>query len=496
MRSSHLAQDFPVPPTNVPRMKPGFFLLVALFLAAPILAQVPPTTPPPVPNREFRGVWVASVANIDWPSKPGLTSEQQQAELVVILDKCAALHLNAVVFQIRPACDALYPSPYEPWSEYLTGTQGKAPEPLYDPLAFAVAEAHKRGLALHAWFNPYRARHASAKSPPAAAHISQTHPEWVKTYGKSLWLDPGEPAVQKYSLAVISDVVRRYDIDGVHIDDYFYPYKERGPDGQILDFPDDVSWGKYRAAGGKKKRDDWRRDNVNRFVEKLYQTVKREKKWVQVGISPFGIYRPGFPEQIKGFDAYREIYCDSRLWLQKGWLDYLSPQLYWKIEQTPQSFPVLLNWWAANNPKGRHIWPGLFTSKYDADEIAFQTRITRGLAQSGGAIHFSMTPILSNKGGIADTLASVYSSPALVPVFSWLDDAKPAAPTVTLDNLTLFWTGNASQWLVQTRIGSAWTTQILPGLTTSVTLASPPDAVQISAISRTGIQGFPAVVSR
>lgn len=486
-------------------MKPFFLFLSALFLAAPILAQAPtPTNPPPVPNHEFRGVWVASVANIDWPSRPGLPADAQQAELVAILDKCVALHLNAVVFQVRPACDALYQSALEPWSEYLTGAQGKAPEPLYDPLAFAVAEAHKRGLELHAWFNPYRARHSSAKSPLAAAHIANTHPELVKTYGKSLWLDPGEKAVQNYSLSVILDVVRRYDIDGVHVDDYFYPYKERGPNGKLLDFPDDVSWGKYRAGSGKKSRDDWRRENVNTFIEAMYAAVKQEKKWVQVGISPFGIYRPGNPAQIKGFDAYQEIYCDSRLWLQKGWLDYLAPQLYWKIEQTAQSFPVLLQWWAGENTQKRHIWPGVFTSRagirptdFAADDIAYQIKTARGVAGASGHIHFSMAALMDNRGGISDTLAPVYAAPALVPAFPWLDAAKPAAPqAVKLNAATLTWQGTAWLWLVQTRAGNEWTTQILPGATTSLTLPTPPDAVQISAISRTGVQSAPAAVSR
>jgi uncharacterized lipoprotein YddW (UPF0748 family) len=207
-------------------------------------------TIPPTPTREFRAVWIATVVNIDFPSKSGLTTDQQKAEIIAQLDKAVALKLNAVIFQVRPMCDALYASPYEPWSEFITGEMGKAPEPDYDPLAFAVQEAHKRSLELHAWFNPYRAHHPKATSPISANHISKTRPELVKQYGKYLWLDPGEKEVQDYSLKVIMDVVRRYDIDGVHIDDYFYPYPQRNEQNQIIDFPDDSSWQKYVISGG------------------------------------------------------------------------------------------------------------------------------------------------------------------------------------------------------------------------------------------------------
>src|SRR5579871_770045 len=220
---------------------------------------------PPLPNREFRAVWIATVANIDWPSRPGLPVEQQQEELLTILDMAAQLKLNAVILQVRPACDALYDSKLEPWSEYLTGTQGTPPSPYYDPLEFAVTEAHKRGLELHAWFNPYRARHIIAKSPLASGHIGKTHPELVKSYGGYLWLDPGERAVQDYSLRVILDVVHRYDIDGVHIDDYFYPYRVKDSRKQEVPFPDDASWQRYVTRGGKQNRDEWRRQNVDTF---------------------------------------------------------------------------------------------------------------------------------------------------------------------------------------------------------------------------------------
>ena len=217
----------------------------------------------------------------DLPSKAGLSTQQQQAELLTLLDKAVALRLNALVLQVRPSCDALYASKLEPWTEYLTGTMGRAPEPYYDPLALAVAEAHRRGLELHAWFNPFRARHTSAKSAIAASHISKTRPELVRKYGSLLWLDPGEAAVQEHALRVILDVTRRYEVDGVHLDDYFYPYPEKTAAKQVIPFPDDVSWAKYRKSGGPLTREDWRRDNVNRFVQRLHSAVKAEKPWVK-----------------------------------------------------------------------------------------------------------------------------------------------------------------------------------------------------------------------
>jgi uncharacterized lipoprotein YddW (UPF0748 family) len=248
-------------------------------LAAPLLlalavpsAALDGKSPPPLP-REFRGVWVATVANIDWPSKPGLPAEQQQKEFVAILDKCVELKMNAVIFQVRPMADALYESKLEPWSEYLTGAIGKPPEPRYDPLAFAVKEAHARGLELHAWFNPYRARHPSAKSPAPDDHITKRRPDLAKPYGTHYWMNPTNKEVQDHSIAVFLDVVRRYDIDGIHIDDYFYPYKER-KDGKTIEFPDDDTWAAYRKSGGKLSRDDWRRDAVNQFIRRMYVEVK------------------------------------------------------------------------------------------------------------------------------------------------------------------------------------------------------------------------------
>ena len=352
-------------------------------------------------EKEFRGAWVASVFNLDWPSKPGLSAAQQQAELRGILDRARKLGLNAILLQVRPAADALYESKIEPWSVFLTGTQGEAPG--YDPLAFAVREAHARGLELHAWFNPFRAA-SNANASFARNHVTRTHPEWIRRHGSLLWIDPGVPAAREYVLGVVLDVVRRYDIDGVHIDDYFYPYPTKGAG----DFADAASWKAVGAASGK-SRGDWRRDNINRFVEALYRGVKAEKPAAKVGISPFGIYRPGVPATIEaGLDAYGSLYCDAKLWLERGWCDYLAPQLYWSIEPAKQSFPVLLDWWRAQSKAGRPVWPGIATerigSQRPASEIAKQIALTRRGTEQPGHIHWNMKALMQDRGGIAKLL--------------------------------------------------------------------------------------------
>jgi uncharacterized lipoprotein YddW (UPF0748 family) len=409
-------------------------LLTALFAFSLIAADEPPPL-----KREFRGVWVATVSNIDWPSRPGLPADEQKAELIAILDKSKEMNLNAVVFQVRPMADALYESKLEPWSEYLTGESGKAPG--YDPLAFVIAEAHARGLELHAWFNPYRARHSSAKSPATADHITKKRPDLAKPYGTHYWMNPTNPEVADKSLAVILDVVKRYDVDGVHIDDYFYPYKEKDAAKETIPFPDDDTWEAYQKAGGKLTRDDWRRDAVNRFVERMYKQVKEVKPSVKVGISPFGIWRPGTPKGIAGFDQFAELYADAKLWLNEGWIDYYSPQLYWPIAQEKQSFPKLLGWWAGENTKKRHLWPGLYTSRapetakgWSAKEVADQVKIAREGSGASGVIHFSMKAFLKNAGGVTDAVKDAYAEPALVPETPWLAKGKaPVPPTVTRD---------------------------------------------------------------
>lgn len=487
-----------------------------------------PLLPPPAPRPEFRAVWIATVGNIDWPSRPGLTTDQQKAEMIALLDRAKQLNLNAVVFQVRPACDALYASPYEPWSEYLTGQQGKAPDPLYDPLAFAVEEAHKRGLELHAWFNPYRARTANDPNPAAPNHISVTRPDLAKPYGSLIWLDPGEPEVQDETVKVILDVVKRYDVDGVHMDDYFYPYPDVDQNKNVLPFPDDPSWNRYVASGGKLNRDDWRRENVNTLIRRLHDGIHAEKPWVKFGVSPFGIWRPGYPEQIQGFDSYAQLYADSRRWLWEGWVDYLAPQLYWKIEQTPQSYPVLLSWWTRQNPLGRNLWPGLYTGRaapgedggaaaWPGEEIVYQVRATRGISGATGNVHFSAKSLLSpdDRGGLGRLLKStVYTEPAPVPASPWLTgETPPPAPTGLMlrpaageEAPTLSWkaasarnSGSSAaapwEWIVQAHTGKTWSTAAI--LTRDqTTLPVPPgaDAVAVSAIGRTGSISFATVL--
>lgn len=475
-----------------------------------------PGLPPAIP-REFRAAWVATVENIDWPSKRGLPVERQKAEMLRLLDRAADMHLNAILLQVRPACDALYQSELEPWSEYLTGRQGQAPDPAYDPLAFAVEEAHRRGLELHAWFNPYRAAHPSARSAPAPNHISHTHPELVHHYGTQIWLDPGEEGTQAHSLAVILDVVRRYDIDGVHIDDYFYPYPENDSHGREIPFPDTLSYRRYRAGGGMLDRADWRRHNVDHFIERTYHAIKEAKPWVKFGISPFGIWRPGYPAQIKGYDAYKEIYCDSRKWLQEGWLDYLTPQLYWRIEQTPQSFPVLLEWWIDQNRHGRHIWPGSYASRvagedggkhpWPAAEIVYQAKIARGFADSQGVVQFSMKPLLKNSGGLADRLREFYAEPALVPASPWLGGTPPLAPALALSpygtdgTSAVTWQGSPidhiAWWAVQWRVRGTWHTRLLPGAQTALPLddLSGADRLAVSGVDRCGLQSKAGIIA-
>jgi len=391
--------------------------------------------PPPV-RREFRGAWVASVSNIDWPSRAGLPVEQQKQELIAILDKAVELNLNAIVLQVRPAADALYPSKLEPWSPYLTGQMGKPPEPFYDPLAFAIEEAHRRGLQLHTWFNPYRVRMDGAMGKPSADHSSQSRKKIVRKYGKMLWFDPGEPQAEEHFIAVLTDVVKRYDIDGVHIDDYFYPYQIKDKDGKTVPFPDDASYRRAVRRGEKLERDDWRRQNVNRLIERMYTEVKRLKPWVLVGISPFGIWRPGNPPGIEGLDQYSTLYADARLWFQEGWLDYMTPQLYWRVDSEKQSYPKLLAWWTEQNTKQRHLWPGNFTSRvrrspdesesatvWSAAELIRQIEATRAQPGATGNVHFSMKALMNNYDGIADKLKeSVYSEPALVPKSPWLEE--------------------------------------------------------------------------
>jgi uncharacterized lipoprotein YddW (UPF0748 family) len=509
-----------------------------------------PAEPPPAP-REFRAAWVATVANIDWPTKPNLPVEQQQAEIIAILNRAKEINLNAIVLQVRTSADALYDSKLEPWSEYLTGEQGKAPVPFYDPLKLWVDEAHKRGIELHAWFNPYRARHTQAKSPTAKNHISNTVPSAVKTYGGFLWMDPGEAAASDQTLNVILDVVRRYNIDGVHIDDYFYPYPIAVPGTEAppaspddtpapraeLPFPDEPAWQSYLATGKpnapKLSRDDWRRENVNVLIEKIYTGIKREKAHVKFGISPFGLGKPAKrPAGIAGFSQYDKLYADAELWLQKGWLDYFTPQLYWPIDQKAQAYGVLLDYWANENTQGRHLWPGLFTSRindtpktWQPQEVVNQIALTREKTKAApmvtGHVHFSMVALSQNRRGINDALtANLYQTPALVPASPWLDKVAPASPllkgvtstvgakTIGLAISTSTGAGAANnegvdKFAVWALYGNTWRFIVEPSMANAATMSLPRVSadgaallrVVVSALDRTGNESVRTSIS-
>ncbi len=504
-------------------------LAIVLASALSGCAIFAPSGPPPAP-REFRSAWVATVANIDWPSKGNTDSIKQQAEAIAILDRAKAMNLNAIVLQVRPSADAIYPSKLEPWSEYLSGQQGKAPMPAYDPLQFWVTEAHARGMELHAWFNPYRARHSSAKSPNAPDHIANTIPNAVKTYGTFEWMDPSEEQASRQTLAVIIDVVKRYDIDGVHLDDYFYPYPIEvasplapgvaaldgvAPTMAELDFPDQPAWQRYLDGGGKLARADWRRHNVNTLIEAMSKAIHQEKSWVRFGISPFGIAKPDRrPATIKGFSQYDKLYADAELWLEKGWVDYFVPQLYWPISQTPQAYDVLLDYWIAQNTMKRHLWPGLFTSRigaparsYAPAEVLQQIKVTHARPGATGHIHFSMVTLMENREGIADQLkAGPYAAAALVPATPWLGAQAPKAPTVGAmrgaGGLTLALTpaDPASTVAIWSRYKGQWRFAVAPGAAASWSVpddaaAGPASAVVVSAVDRLGNESARVSVS-
>lgn len=326
-------------------LRTRFVLLttIALLLAPALPAQYSP-------KHEFRGAWIATVTNLDWPSSRLLSTGEQQAELIAILNSLKAAGVNAVIFQVRTECDALYNSPIDPWSYWLTGVQGQAPSPYYDPLEFAVTEAHARGMEIHAWFNPYRAYRESNSYIPAANHVTVQHPDWVITCPDGYrFLDPGLQEVRDFVSTVVADVVKRYQVDGIHMDDYFYPYPEHQFTSQ-----DSATFSAYSRGIGN--LGDWRRDNVNIMVRQVYDSVQALKPWVKVGMSPFGIWRSGVPMGIFGLDAYSVIYADAIAWLQGQYIDYLTPQLYWAFGGG-QDYGKLQPWWADSaSANGRHLY--------------------------------------------------------------------------------------------------------------------------------------------
>jgi uncharacterized lipoprotein YddW (UPF0748 family) len=307
------------------------------------------------PRKEFRAVWIATVDNIDWPTKGNFNSDSQKAEFIRLLDMHQRNGMNAVIAQIRPATDAFYPSPYEPWSEWLTGKQGSPPNPYYDPLQFMIEETHKRGMEFHAWCNPYRAVFNIDKSSIAATHITRLHPEWFLNYGDKKYFDPGNKEGQQFVVNVIRDVVSRYEVDAIHFDDYFYPYRIAGKE-----FPDNESYSKYNNGLTK---DDWRRSNVDSIIVFLGRAIKVENKFCQFGISPFGIWRnldkdPEGSATQAGQTNYDDLYADILLWLKEGWIDYVAPQIYFEIGHPRAAYEVLLDWWSKHS-YGKHCYIGL-----------------------------------------------------------------------------------------------------------------------------------------
>jgi uncharacterized lipoprotein YddW (UPF0748 family) len=398
-----------------------FFFIILFYLTSNLLSQSLS------PKREFRGAWIASVVNLDWPSTNSLSSAQQKQEIISLLDSLKAVGFNAVIFQIRSECDAMYNSSYDPWSYWLTGHQGLAPNPFYDPLEFAVQESHKRGMEFHAWFNPYRAiRDVQNAYTPALNHVSVLHPDWIVTFGNIKVLDPGLPLVRSYVTSVVMDVVKRYDIDGVHFDDYFYPY----PDG-VSTFNDDSTLIKYSNGYNLSQKSDWRRNNVNMLVKMIYDSIQIVKPYVKFGISPFGIWKSGTPSGITGLSAYDEIYCDAVYWLNNHIIDYLTPQLYWPFGGG-QDYGKLMPWWGTQI-NGRHLYPGQGAYRivnWSASELPNQIRADRNNPNVQGSIMFrALDGVLDNPKGFKDTLRNyLFRYPALIPVTSWKDSLPPLSP--------------------------------------------------------------------
>ncbi len=473
--------------------------LILALLTSALSAQTyrPVRERPPMPPMEFRGAWVAVVHNIDWPSSKGLGAGSQQEEARAILSKMSAMNMNAVILQVRPHCDAVYSSSREPWSPWLTGTMGRSPG--YDPLDFWVKEAHRRGIEVHAWFNPFRAL-SNVSHGACASHVSKASPGITKRYGSLLWCDPSAAETRQRAMGAILDVVRRYDVDGVHLDDYFYPYPEGG-----RSFPD----GRSPAE---------RRSIVDGFVKDLYSQVKAAKPWVRVGISPFGIYRPGVPAGIEaGLDAYEQLGCDARKWLANGWVDYLAPQLYWRDQPRKQSFSALLEWWRGQGT--RPVWPGIAVSRVGspedpgrpATEITRQVEMSRtvGRKNYAGHIQWSMKGLMQNRGGVSNLLqGGAYAEPALVPPMPWLGKrgVAPVSAQASADGdmLRIRWRAgdaNSSKVAVMGRKGRTWRmlgVRPAGGGQLDFRLAGrpAPEAISLSAVDRTGNLSAPVVLAR
>ena len=376
------------------------------------------------PKQEFRAVWIATVDNIDWPSKKGIAVDSQKAEFIRLLDLHKQNGMNAVIMQIRPATDAFYPSAYEPWSEWLSGVQGKPPSPYYDPLQFMINETHKRAMEFHAWCNPYRADFKIGKASIASSHITRLHPDWFLDYGDKKYFDPGNKQAQAFVVEVIRDMTKRYEVDAVHFDDYFYPYRIAGKE-----FPDSVT---YLQFGKSMKKDDWRRSNVDSIILSLRNIIKQTKPWVKFGISPFGVWRnhdkdPRGSNTKAGQTNYDDLYADILLWLEKGWIDYVAPQLYWEFGHRAAPYEVLIDWWSKHT-YGKHCYIGLGIYRAgssdtwkDSTLIPRQIELLRNTPNIQGMIFFSSKTFNRNPNGWNDSLRLHYfKEPAIVPEMKWI----------------------------------------------------------------------------
>jgi uncharacterized lipoprotein YddW (UPF0748 family) len=407
-----------------------YAILLALFITTPILAQ---DISKINPKREFRGIWVATVTNIDWPSRPGLSADQQKQELIALLEYHKKNGLNAVVLQVRPAADAFYAKSREPWSKYLMGKQGLAPAAGYDPLEFAIKEAHFRGMELHAWFNPYRAT-MSANEVVSADHMTRKRPEWFFSYAGKKQFDPGIPEVREHIVQVILDVVKGYDIDGIHFDDYFYPYPVAG---QRIN--DAATFAKNN--NGFTNISDWRRNNVDLLIKSLSDSIHFYKKYVKFGISPFGIWKNVYEDadgsETKGLSNFTELFADSRKWVKEGWVDYINPQIYFSFTRKAAPFGTLVDWWS-NNTYGRHLYIGqaayLVNQKAEAawrlpEQIPDQIRYIRDNNRVQGSVFFSSKSFSTIARATGDSLrVNLYRYPALPPQMPWLDEIVPNQP--------------------------------------------------------------------
>jgi len=387
---------------------------------------------------EFRGVWIATVENIDWPSKRGLSNQAQKEEFITLLDRHQKNGMNAIIMQVRPSGDAFYPSTLEPWSEYLMGTQGLPPSPFYDPLEFMIKETHKRGMEFHAWINPYRAVFNVKKSSVAPSHISKLHPEWFLTYGDKKYFNPGLPQVWQHTNRIVRDLVSRYDIDAIHMDDYFYPYRIANKD-----FPDEKTYQQNKRGLNK---EDWRRSNCDTIVKQLYASIHQIKPGVQFGISPFGIWRnkskdPRGSDTKAGQTNYDDLYADILLWLEKGWVDYIAPQIYWEHGHPLANYDTIINWWDQNSyGKNLYIGHGMYkagtnTPWRDKNELPYQIKRVRSLKNTSGSAYFSSASFNNNINNWNDSLQKkYYQKPALVPTMPWLVQYKVEAPIVNKQN--------------------------------------------------------------